>query len=127
MGVRWSGSLVHLIEAAEQRQAYNHFRKVRTLYAKLVARSPVLAGDFRAAWKAGYGKPTYRYRRTKDKREGMPPRSAPAFNLEYDRDRAWHMYITNGAPYAVKLEAGDSRQAPMGILRISILEVFGGH
>lgn len=126
MGVRWSGSLVHLVEAAEQRQAYNNFRKVRRLFRKITGRTPVLSGSMRASWYAGYGEPTYRYYPVANKKAGMVPMARAEFNLEYDRNRAWHMYITNGAPYAGKMESGNSRQAPMGMVAISVREVFNG-
>ena len=127
MGVRWSGSLVHLVESAEQRQAYNNFRKVRALFRKVTERNPVLSGSMRASWAAGYGDPVYEYVAVPNKQTGMIPLPKPDFNLTYDRKAAWHMWLTNGAPYAGRIEDGWSRQAPSGILRISILEVFGGH
>lgn len=122
---RSSGSLEHLVEAASQRQAYNNFRKASVLYRKVVARTPVLSGALRAAWYASYGSPVYVYTDL-NKRQVTVPIMAPAFPLQYDRKKAWHIFITNGAPYAQRVEDGWSDKAPQGMLRISVMEVFGG-
>lgn len=127
MGLQWSGSgsLVRLVEAASQRQAYNNFRKVRVLYRKIVERTPVLSGGLRASWVASYDTPVYKFVDVPNKKDGMVPLAPPQFDLEYDRKRAWNIYITNGAPYAQRIENGWSDQAPIGMVRISVLEVFG--
>lgn len=120
------GGLKQIVEAASQRQAYNNFRKVRVLYRKIVERTPVLSGSLRASWHASYGNAEYRYVDVAgNKRKLALKLGAPEFPLEYNRDLAWNISITNGSPYASKIEHGSSKQAPVGMMRISVLEVFG--
>ncbi len=127
MGIRRSsGSLVAIVDAASQRQAYNNFRKARVLYQKIVARTPVLSGALRASWNASYGTADYSFRDVKGKKTGTVTIGPKAFGLAYDRKQAWHIFIANGAPYAQRVEDGWSDRAPQGMVRISIREVFGG-
>lgn len=128
MGLKRSapGGLNKLVEAASQRQAYNNFRKVRVLFRKVVERTPVLSGGARASWHASYGVAEYKYVDVKGNKRKVAMRfAAPQFPLEYDREKAWTIVITNGSPYIGKLEHGSSTQAPVGMMRISVLEVFG--
>jgi hypothetical protein len=114
------------VEAASQRQAYNNFRKVRVLFQRIVDRTPVLSGSLRASWYASYGAPEYRFVDVAGNKHKIGVAISPAvFPLEYDRNQAWNIVITNGAPYANRMEHGDSNQAPVGMVRISVLEVFG--
>lgn len=130
MGIRRSGGRDGLklqVEAASQRQAYNNFRKVRVLYGKIVDRTPVLSGELRANWHVGYGKPDYSFKQVSKaaKKTGGTSLAKPVFSLSYDPKQAWKMYISNGTPYAGRVEHGWSNQAPAGMLRLSVLEVFG--
>lgn len=127
MGLRRTrGSLVEIVRASEQRQAYNNFRKVRVLYERIVERTPVLSGELRANWRVGYGKPNYATNvKVHGKSEVMVPLAKPTFDLAYDREKAWTMYVVNGTPYAHRVEHGWSDQAPVGMMRISLMEVFG--
>lgn len=128
MGVKRSapGGLKQIVEAASQRQAYNNFRKVRVLYRKIVERTPVLSGGLRASWHASYGTPEYKYVDVKGNKNKIGLRySAPQFPLDYDREKAWKIVITNGSPYAARVENGWSNQAPVGMMKISVMEVFG--
>lgn len=126
MALKRSGpGLVAQIDAAEQRQAYNNFRKTRVLFRKIVERTPVLSGALRAGWHASYGAPDYSFVDVAGKKTGPAVRSAPVFDLTYDRKKAWHIFIANGAPYALRIENGWSDRAPQGMVRISVLEVFG--
>jgi hypothetical protein len=127
MGIRRSGTLVELVDAANQRAAYSNFRKVRLLFEKIVDRTPVLSGELRSAWNVGYGEPDYSFTEIPKsaKAKGVPALSKPSFALTYDREKAWKMYIANGTPYAARVEHGWSAKAPVGMVRISVLEVFG--
>lgn len=128
MGVTRSiGDFNLMVDVAEQRLAYNSFRKVRVLYEKIVARTPVLSGALRAGWNVSYGAPDYTFKDVEIKTGAVAPLPAPMFNLTYDKKKAWRMFIANGAPYVQRIEDGWSTgQAPSGMVRISILEVFGG-
>lgn len=123
MGVRRTGSLRRLVEAASQRQAYINWQKLGRLYRLIVSRSPVYTGTLRAGWNVSYGAPNYSF--VSNRGNPQAPLPAPAFNLPYDADRAWKMYIANGVPYTQRIENGWSSQAPVGMVRISKMEVYG--
>lgn len=83
---------------------------------RLVLRSPVDTGRFRANWVVGNGNVNYT---TKD--------SFTAANntLEINaiKVNGQIVYITNSLPYANRLEYGYSKQAPQGMVRITAVEV----
>lgn len=88
--------------------------------AKTVLRSPVDTGRFRANWVTTYGNPSYRTTAATD-RSGQASilkgqgtiRRTPAGET---------IYILNSLPYAIPLEYGHSKQAPAGMVRLTVAE-----
>lgn len=82
----------------------------------VIARSPVLAGDYRSSWNVSEGSMEFKFNNN-----GNPASPTPAPAIVVSSNVALpHFYITNGAPYAQQLEKGSSTQAPLGIVRVTL-------
>ena len=101
------------------------------LFNKIVLRSPVgnpslwagpapkgyVGGRFRANWNVSRGTPNYTISNSTNSNRGS---KEAAKALTYKTGGV--VYLTNGLPYAKKLEDGYSTQAPIGFVKISIVE-----
>lgn len=83
-----------------------------TLHSKVSLKTPVDTGRARANWFLAEGAP--RIATT----ESVTPEAPPALTGKSV------IYLTNSLPYIVPLEYGHSKQAPVGMLRVSIAEVI---
>ena len=92
------------------------------LYGKLIERSPVDTGYFRRNWQVSVDVPatgTVGDKPAAGSKAGPP--SAPDIPKG-----ALHVWITNNVQYAESLENGHSKQAPHGMVAISVAEVEAG-
>jgi hypothetical protein len=84
-----------------------------------VLRSPIDTGRFRANWNVSFGAPDYTTTLSTAEGRGLS-----------EADKALRLpvggvvYLSNGLPYARRLEHGWSRQAPTGMVRLSVVK-FG--
>lgn len=83
---------------------------------KLIADSPVYTGSFRASWNVTEGTPAYIAVNGGSPEAPLPP---PMIKVTAFSDFP-ALYITNGQPYAKKLEEGSSTQAPYGLVKVTI-------
>lgn len=91
------------------------------LASRVVLRSPVDTGRFRANWNVAFGRVDTLITPSTDKTGGK--------TLERVRVQlnGWQpgqdIYLTNSLPYAIPLEYGHSKkQAPLGMVRITVTE-----
>lgn len=112
-----------LAKFAEQApaQARAVVRKVATdVLTKTVLRSPVDTGRFRANWVTTFGAPGVRTTADVDPTgQGAILRGTATIGRAYGD---FDIYITNSLPYAIPLEYGYSKQAPAGMVRITVAE-----
>ncbi len=80
------------------------------VYNQLRAKSPVLSGAYRSNHNRTVGAPDYSFD------PGKTSSSAPA---PIPEGSFFDMYISNGAPYAEKLEEGHSEAAPGGVYAVA--------
>ncbi|ACT50867.1 hypothetical protein [Methylovorus glucosotrophus] len=115
------------IEKAKQKQELFVQKVVLEIFTRVVIKSPVSTGRFRANWHISDGPYTY----VDDKTDKQPYGAAPGFDnvLQADRQIAGMLklsvvYILNALPYAKKLEyEGWSDQAPAGMVRVTLAEI----
>jgi hypothetical protein len=83
---------------------------------QLIKMSPVYTGNFRASWTVSENTPNYFAAQG-----GSPvsPLAAPTIKVVALADFPV-FYIVNGQPYAKRLEEGWSKQAPLGLVRVTI-------
>lgn len=96
--------------------------KVLGVMTAILKRTPVDTGRLRANWVASVGKPN---RQIQDRKR--TPNHAELASTLGGAGLGDTMYFTNNLPYAEEMENGrigpdGSKQAPMGMMRISVLE-----
>lgn len=113
-------SLAEFAKAAPE-QARTVVRKASLdLLTKVVLRSPVDTGRFRANWQTSFGAPSFRVTADKDPTgQGAILRGSATISRAYGD---FDIFMTNSLPYAIPLEYGYSKQAPVGMVRITVAE-----
>ena len=88
------------------------------LFTKVTRMSPVDTGRFKANWNFSYGQPDYTITASTNQSRGTAQAMKAA-----TMDVGGITYLSNGLPYAARLESGWSHtQAPAGMVRISVAE-----
>lgn len=114
---RWSIPLDRLV-ADQKDQLHALARKVTfDVFRRVVLRSPVDTGRFRANWNISVGAPNYLTTNSTEESRGAAE-AAKALTLPV----GGVVYLSNGLPYAQRLEYGWSQQAPAGMVRVTVAE-----
>lgn len=93
-------------------------------FKRIVEKSPVDTGRFRGNWNASIGSADASTTETVDKSGGATnARAAGVISGYSGYDSLPAIYITNGLPYAVRLEDGHSKQAPGGMVALTLTEI----
>jgi hypothetical protein len=129
MAGKFSLDLSRLVARANG-QADTGVRKIMLeAFSGMVKKSPVDTGRFRANFVIGHGAPNVTTSTTTDKSGGGTiGRIASAVATTRLMDGAL-IFCTNSLPYALKLENGSSKQAPAGIVKLTLTEIqarYGG-
>lgn len=104
------------------------------LGARVIMRTPVDTGRARANWMFSIGTPdrstTDALDTTTGTNSGGVGNSVAKANLStalanYDPFKNPIIYFTNSVPYIGKLEYGSSKQAPQGMIRLTVAEFMG--
>lgn len=90
------------------------------LYSNLVMKSPVDTGRFRGNWQVGVGSVNTDTSAAPD--PGGGGAIAGAAEKLKGAPLAGVIYFTNSLPYAKPLEYGHSKQAPQGMVRLTVVE-----
>ena len=95
-------------------------RFVGAIFDGVVKRSPVYTGSFRASWLVSFGTPSYN---EVNGTNSLIPLAPPTFVWPDNYRLGQSIYVTNGQPYAQRLEYGWSQQAPQGVIRVTLASV----
>lgn len=115
---QWSIPMQALAEKAGE-NAEAVIRKVTLdVFKAVVLKSPVDTGRFRANWNASLGTPDYSFTDSVQRNRGLAE-AVRASTLPLGDT----VYLSNGLPYARRLEDGYSQQAPVGMIRTTVAEV----
>lgn len=92
-------------------------RVTQDIYRRVVRRSPVDTGRFRANWNVSYGSPNVTFtdatNQSRSLAEIAKVATSPVGGVSF---------LANGLPYARELEFGSSTQAPQGMVRLTVRE-----
>lgn len=88
--------------------------------SRVVQRSPVDTGRFRANWQYGVGQPNVKITEQTD--AGGTATIARIATAAASARLGEVIYLSNSLPYALRLEAGYSKQAPAGMVGITVME-----
>lgn len=91
------------------------------VYGELILRSPVDTGRFRANWNISTGRPDFTTVETTGTKESPAPARDPVSFALPDRVSGKVHFVSNGLPYAGRLETGWSRQAPSGLVKLTVM------
>lgn len=117
-----------------QQMSLAHRKVALDLFTRVIMRSPVDTGRFRANWQTTVGERAVGTREAFDKgpvqASGMnaaisSKAAAEAVQVVSRAPLGPDLWLANNLPYAVPLENGHSPQAPGGMVKLSMLEVPG--
>jgi hypothetical protein len=91
-----------------------------SLSSRIIKRSPVDSGRFRGNWQATIGSPASGQLSSIDTNGSAT--AANAANMANRLEAGSIFYLTNNLPYGERLEYGYSKQAPSGMVRITLAE-----
>lgn len=114
---KWSIPLDKLAEKVKQDLQTVARKATLEVFRAVVLRSPVASGRFRANWNVNYGAPLYAVTDSTDRTRGV----AEA-NRSLTLPVGGVVFLSNGLPYAKRLEYGYSKQAPNGMVRTAAIE-----
>lgn len=92
------------------------------LFNRVIQKSPVDTGRFRANWNCSIGSPNLSTSESTDPSGSVASARASATVVSYTLN-GQSVFLTNSLPYAERLENGWSKQAPNGMVRLSVVEV----
>lgn len=90
------------------------------LGTNIIERTPVDTGRAKGNWMSAYGSADTGTSESRSGSQAIAALSVKFTVAEVGRNSS--IYITNSLPYVQKLEYGSSKQAPNGMVRISIAE-----
>lgn len=113
----WTIPLQRLTEKAKGDLATVVRKATLDAFTRVVLKSPVDTGRFRANWNFSVGAPDYGVTPSTNQARGQTE-AAKALSVQVGTIA----YLSNGLPYARRLENGWSKQAPAGMVRTTVAE-----
>ena len=110
------------IKAANDKVELAAKRTMIELFNRVIQKSPVDTGRFRANWNCSIGSPNLSTSEATDPSGSVASSMATATVVSYTLN-GQSVFLTNSLPYAERLENGWSGQAPNGMVRLSVMEV----
>lgn len=93
-------------------------------FSKIVRRTPVLTGKARGNWNLSVGTPDLTERRPAPTGQTSINRAKQVLGSNRSgAGKIKRIYIANGLPYILRLENGWSKQAPAGMVAITLAEL----
>ena len=92
------------------------------LFNRVIQKSPVDTGRFRANWNCSIGSPDLSTSQAIDPSGSGAISKATSTVVSYTLN-GQSVFLTNNLPYADRLENGWSKQAPNGMVRLSVMEI----
>jgi hypothetical protein len=92
------------------------------LFNRVIQKSPVDTGRFRANWNCSIGSPDLSTSESIDPSGSGAISKATSTVVSYTLN-GQSVFLTNNLPYADRLENGWSKQAPNGMVRLSVMEI----
>ena len=92
------------------------------LFNRVIQKSPVDTGRFRANWNCSIGSPDLSTSQAIDPSGSGAISKANSTVVSYTLN-GQSVFLTNNLPYADRLENGWSKQAPNGMVRLSVMEI----
>ena len=120
--------LSRLVEKAKGKQEVMVKKVMLETFSKVVNKSPVDTGRFRANWIIG-NHSAKRITTTETDKSGKGAIGKIVADISAINLTGQSIYLTNSLAYSLKLDHGYSKQAPQGMVRLSLIEItshYGG-
>ena len=115
-------NLAKQIEAAKEQAELVAKKITIELFSRVIEKSPVDTGRFRANWNCSIGSPDLSTSESTDPSGSGAISKVTSTVVSYTlNDQS--VFLTNNLPYAERLENGWSKQAPNGMVRLSVMEI----
>lgn len=114
--------LSRLVEKAKGKTDLAVRKVMLETFSKVIYKSPVDTGRFRSNWLLQYGAPNLSTTLETDKSGGSTVGRVAA-DIQSTRLDGKSIFLTNSLDYSITLENGSSKQAPQGMVRLSIIEI----
>jgi hypothetical protein len=115
-------NLAKQIEAAKEQAELVAKKIAIELFSRVIEKSPVDTGRFRANWNCSISSPDLSTSESTDPSGSGAISKATSTVVSYTlNDQS--VFLTNNLPYAERLENGWSKQAPNGMVRLSVMEI----
>ena len=118
----FSVDLSKAIEKAKGRTEIVVKKIALELFSNIIYKSPVLTGRFLANWNCSIGSPDLSTSQAIDPSGSGAISKATSTVVSYTLN-GQSVFLTNNLPYADRLENGWSKQAPNGMVRLSMMEI----
>jgi len=115
---KWCGKSLDRIDIVSRKIALEMFRRV-------ILRTPVDTGRARGNWQSTVGAPAFGTLEETDKSGRAAIARATTACLAWKTVSGASILLTNNLPYIERLEHGHSKQAPAGMVAVTVAE-FGG-
>ena len=115
-------NLAKQIEAAKEHAELIAKKTMIELFNRVIQKSPVDTGRFRANWNCSIGSPDLSTSQEIDPSGSGAISKATSTVVSYTLNGK-SVFLTNNLPYAERLENGWSKQAPNGMVRLSVMEI----
>lgn len=112
----WRRDPVHLIGHLENVSKNRTQEIAEKIFSGIVERTPVDTGSLRASWRASLNSPDLSRTINRDRSTPLGP---PIFTL-HDIPLYSKVFISNSTPYVMPIEFGWSKQAPHGMVRVTM-------
>lgn len=125
---QFSIDLSRLVEKAKGKQEVAVKKVMLELFSKVIYKSPVRSGRFRANWTIGNGNANRTTSMAEDK-AGAGTIGKIAADISAINLAGQSIWLTNSLPYSLILENGrgngkpGSLQAPQGMVKITLMEI----
>lgn len=100
-------------------------RSALECFSRVIQKTPVDTGTARNNWFANIGSPGTQMTESSDKSGASRISEAASATAEWNPESGEHIHLTNNLPYIERLENGWSKQAPAGMVGITIAEFSG--
>jgi hypothetical protein len=122
---RFRANMANRIEKAKVKHELFYRKLTLEILSRVVLKSPVDTGRFRANWNIGNGSPDTHTDQLVDP-NGTSTIQLGQYQLMGMKINGQTIYVTNSLPYAYRLEyEGWSQQAPAGMVRVTLAELGG--
>lgn len=111
---------LHKFNLEVEKYANQDFRSFALkAYQLVLKRTPVLTGTAKGNWRVSLDSPDYTYEKLERPIDNSHKGNETINNATVKND----IYISNSVPYILRLENGYSRQAPEGMVAITVEEM----